>query len=90
MIKIKSNRSKKPFEGFKSNIKYKAHLLKVTLMFIYYGNRNFRKDATTGFTRIRDRFPLIDYNSILIGDGNRIQFLKKENGIKKHLDQNTR
>ncbi len=90
MIKIKSNGSKKPFDSFKQNIKHKVHLPQVTLKFIDYGNSNFWKDTTTGLTRIRGRFPLIDYIGILIGGGNRNQFLKKEKGIKKHLYQNMR
>ena len=90
MIKIKSNGSKKPFEGFKPKIKYKVHLLKVTLMFIGNGNYNTRKDTTIELKRIRGRYPLIDYNSISVGGGSKPQFPKKVNGIKKHPYLNTR
>ena len=90
MIKIKSNRSKKPFEDFKPNSRYQVHLLKVTLKFIDYGNSNLRKISPTGLTKIQDGFHLIDYNSILISGDNRNQFLKKEKDIKKQLYQNTR
>lgn len=90
MIKIKSYELKKNFEGFKANMKHEVHSLKASFMFISNGNSNFRNDPKTGLTKIRGRFPLIDYNCILIGSGNRSQSLKKEKGIEKHLYQNRR